>query len=161
MRYITFLFPILFLFSCTKDNSPGKDFLDREFFFNDQIYRVDTKKSSWIESSKYYQCPTIGTPVVFYVEFTEKPVPGKYKVVNNSELGGGKSSMTITKWDITTGNLETWKSQSGDLRVSIIDSVLLNNVPTQLVKFEFGGPVELISLSGEKATTTGIFYSKN
>lgn len=161
MRYLILLFSFLSLLSCAKETTTEKAFVDREFFFNDLIYRVDTKKSSWIESNKYYQCPTIGTPVVFYVEFSQKPVPGRYKVVTNSELSGDKASMTITKWDITTGELETWKSQSGDLRIEIIDSVLVNNRPTQLVKFEFGGPVELTSLSGEQATTTGIFYSKN
>lgn len=162
MKILTYLLLIFFsITSCTKDESPGAYFVDREFYFNDIIYRVDTRKSSWYESDKYYQCPTIGTPVVFYVEFAQKPTPGRYKVTSFSNRLPNEASMTITKWNITTGTLETWKSVSGDLKVSIIDSVLLDNKPTQLVKFEFGGPVVVRSLSGEEASTTGIFYAKN
>lgn len=88
--------------------------------------------------------------------FTELILKNPLGFVSNSELGGGKSSMTITKWDITTGELQTWKSQSGDLRIEIIDSVLIDNKPIQLVKFEFGGPVELTSL--EKRQLQLVFF---
>lgn len=162
MKKIIYLIIVLFTtISCTKEDYNEKDFLDREFYFNDEIYRVDVKKSSWVESEKYYQCPTIGTPVVFYVEFEQKPTPGKYNVTSFSERVSNEASITITKWDVNTENLETWKSKSGDLRISIIDSVLVNNNPKQLVKFEFGGPVYLEGLSGEISSTTGIFYAKN
>lgn len=160
MKILAYLLLILTLTSCTKEAYYGEAFVDREFYFNDEIYRVDTKKSTWIESSKHYQCPTIGTPVVFYVEFSQKPIPGKYKVVNYSQKTSNQASMTITKLDLNTGNLEAWKSESGDLVVDIVDSVLVNNTPTKLVKFQFGGPVIIKSSDGKEYSTTGIFYAK-
>lgn len=159
--YLLITFISLSFASCSKEDYKEKAFVDREFYFNDEIYRVDVKKSSWVESQKYYQCPTIGTPVVFYVEFAQKPTPGRYDVKSFSERNPNQASMTITKWDLNTGILQTWKSKSGDLRINIIDSVLVDNKPIQLVKFEFGGPVYLEGLNGEVTSTTGIFYAKN
>lgn len=160
MRIFFYLLLILTLTSCTKEAYYGEAFLDREFYFNDEIYRVDTKRSVWSETNKYYQCPTIGNPVVFYIEFAQKPTPGKYKVVNFSQRNSQQASMTITNWNISTGVLETWKSESGELVVDIIDSVLVNNISTKLIKFQFGGPVYVKNGSGEISSTTGIFYAK-